>query len=258
MKFAPLVSRKVVPELYHIGFKNSHLQIFMSSKTWNEHFAGNFKLVTPWVNEPSIAARSVINWDEIEKAYDLFSDPLTGHEDGMDNVIQVPVVPENDSPSKVEDFKQYAKTIHELLEALFVFTADKDHLSAPCTHHPQLFMITTCINEGMRTGYELEVTISPQALNYIGRMNKKQFAFVERLMDECVVEGQGCSEVRAMPDGRVFILKAGNASLGPESGQEFRYLRGHNVDNPAQQLVLLIGLAVIWQMVREGIKTDRA
>ena len=256
MKFAPLVSGQVVPELYHVGFKNSHLQIFMSPKTWNEHFAGNFRLVTPWAKEPSLDAQSVINWNEVEKTYDLFSDTLDCQEDGMDNVVEVRVVPENDSPSKIEDFKQYTKTIHEFLKALFVFTADKDHLSAPCTHHPQLFVITTCVNEGMRTGYELEVTISPQALNYIGRMNNDQFAFVQRLMNECVVEGQGCSEVRAMPDGRSFVLKAGNASIG--SGGEVGCLRGHNVDNPAQQLVLLVGLAVIWQMVREGIKADRA
>lgn len=249
MKFVPLISGQVVPELYHVGFKNQHLKIFMSSKTWNEHFAGNFRLVTPWVKEPSIGAQSVINWDEVEKTYDLFEGHL---EDGMNIVVQVRVVPENDRPSKVDDFKQYTKTIHEFLEALFIFTADRNHLSLQCTHHPQLFVVTTCVNEGMRTGYELEVTISPQALAYVGKMNKEQFAFVERLMDECVVEGQGCSEVRAMPYGKSFVLKAGNASVGP--GGEVNCLRGHNVDNPAQQLVLLVGLAVIWQMVREGVK----
>ncbi len=267
----PLVRGKKLPEVYHLGFSGMHFQIFVTLEYWlkfvnltgvRTHYAS--RLGQEYV-PPSIFGGS-FGWygcARVSKSLDGFV------------CIEVPAfVDESNAVEPVAQMRDLGGTFASILFILqnLLHEEDEQNVEAEQGSPAQLFVVETFLSQEPRHfhGAGLQLYVSTQARKYLESLGSN--IDLERAIEAMKahffqphVEGQlhckswhGDFVVRLRDNGVLHMNTRGNcACLGTaprDFGDRGCQLSSHNVDTVSQQFNLLVGIAFVWQMVREGLR----
>lgn len=272
MECYPLTAGRIYPELYHVGCTGAHLQIFLSRENWSR-YVGTVGAGSPYAKKqdssfvPPQRKGGSFGFGGYAEAHEVL--------DGM-MCIEVPIFSEKEDGGRTPEMEMCIRTISSILFVLSYFLFDLDQkpeLNQPLPQGvlPQLFSLSIYLGEYSRPGsYGVELTVSPRARLYLGRVGNTPLSRGARLMREHyehlyarVTDFRLDDSEFALGLRRENVLSfktPGNcACLGvqppgdPNAGYS---LSSHNIDTSFQQTNLLVGIAFVWQMVRDGVLTE--
>lgn len=272
MEFFPVVQGRLLPEVYHFGFNGTQFEIFLTPAFWTR-FLDLAGAGTPYAENqgpeyvpPSVFCNSfgLYKCAEVSKTLDGLM------------CIKVPAFPEKeDEEGDGVTIRSLGHTLSSILYLLenILYETDKWGEEAEQGELPQLFVVETfvAIKPGQFHGAGLGLSLSPLARRYLEgigeghRLEDAVESMEEHYFDSTTRRGhnvrlfRGSMEVRISTKGVLHMHTVGNcACLGtaPENFGDGRgcYLDSHNVDTVSQQFNLLVGVASVWQIVRDGLR----
>ncbi|MFZ2831984.1 MAG: hypothetical protein WAZ40_02430 [Minisyncoccia bacterium] len=274
MEFYPLVRGDQLPEVYHLGFNGTYFEILLNPTYWVQfveicgegtHFASNQgeKYTPPHINGGSFEQHGCAS----------ASNTLEGF-----TCIRIPAFLEN------QDNEEAGVSLrvlgHSLSNVLFVLQcilgkANERKEQVKEGQLTQLFVLQTYVADGQHFhGAGLELSLSPRARKYLEQMGEGvrlddaldsmsehySYSSTSKGADGKVRLFRTAMDVRIRTNGVLHMHTVGNcACLGTmpkDFGDQGCSLSSHNVDMVSQQFNLLVGIASIWQMVREGLRNN--
>ncbi|HBC70784.1 TPA: hypothetical protein DCZ46_02375 [Candidatus Campbellbacteria bacterium] len=272
MEFFPLVGGKKLPEVYHLGFSGTHFQVFVTLEYWlkfvsltgaETHYASRHG--QEYIS-PSIFGGS-FGWygcARVSKSLDDFV------------CIEVPAfVNESNTVEPVAQMRDLGSTLANIFFILqhLIYEYDEQNVEMQQGCHTQLFVVETFLSREPTQfhGAGLELAVSTQARKYLEGLGRqieleraieamKSHFFMPHVDGQLQVRSwRGDFVVRLRDNGVLHMNTRGNcACLGTmprDFGDRGCQLSSHNVDTVKQQFNLLVGIASVWQMVREGLHT---
>lgn len=279
MTFYSVVMGKKLPEVYHFGYNGTHFQILIPFMYWVQ-FVKLAGPGTPYASSQGEAyVPPVISGGAFgQHGCARFSKTL-----GRSAVIEVPAFLENpNAENRVVTMRVLGHTLASILFILqqILYDAEKQKGEAEQGSTPvfdtkpagsQLFLVETFVasEPGQFHGAGIEFSISPLARKYLeglGKgilLDKAMEAMKKHYLDQSPDEEKtqklyhGDFVVRLREHGVLHMNTIGDcACLGTiprDFGDEGCHLSSHNVDTVFQQFNLLVGIANVWQMVRDGL-----
>lgn len=271
MEFFPLVQGKRLPEVYHLGFSGTHIQVFMPLAYWlkfvnftgaETHYAsGHGQGYAP----PSISGGS-FGWYGCARV-----------SKGLDGLVCIEVpsfVDESKTVGMHAQMRDLGSTLANIFFVLqhLLHEEDEQNVEVEQGNCLQLFVVETFVarEPGQPHGAGLGLSVSTQARKYLEVFGSQ--IELERAMEAMKehfflphTDGKirdkiwrGDFVVRLRDNGVLHMNTRGNcACLGTmprDFGNRGCSLSSHNVDTVSQQFNLLVGIASIWQMVRDGLR----
>lgn len=135
----------------------------------------------------------------------------------------------------------------------------------------QLFHVNTIARKGLHGG-SFDLTVSLPARTYLQSLGENiDLKKISKTMYEHYVLVNGASEytlnshcfrVQLRERGLLNMVTMGDCACLGTSPDKLRddegyYLSSHNMDTVSQQFNMLVGIASIWKMVRDGIEKDK-
>lgn len=259
----------IYPEFYHIGCTGTHLQIFLSKEGWSRYVDVSGSK-GPYAENQG----SSFTPPRHEGGNFGFSNSAEVNEtlDGM-MCIEVPIFSEKEDGERIAEMEASISTISSILFILTYILFDQEQTPVsdellPKGVMPQLFCLSVYLGEYSRPGsYGINFTVSPRARLYLGKIDGESLARGPRLMREhyerfyspdASVHFSDFDFILGLRRENVLTFKTlGNcACLGsspPSDPKEGYSTSSHNVDTTYQQTNLLVGVAYVWQVVRDGI-----
>lgn len=269
--FYPLTHGKPLPEIYHLGFNGSEFEIFMNPTYWDKFVKLASETQFPKnmgsTYVPPSRFRPTFGFHECAK----ISYTLEGF-----TCISVPafIAPhdEENLANTMPAFGRTLSSIFMLLNFLIHDAREAKEIADLEKNPPQLFTLETFIsNEARFHGAGFTFSISFLALKYLEHLGKRVLPLAVDLMEDHWValsshEGQsnvhiyrGGVDCRLLEYGILHMHTIGSCSCLGVMPQDFGLdgcgLSTHNVDTISQQFNLLVGIAYVWQMVRDGLRT---
>ena len=272
MEHYQLKRGNVYPELYHVGCTGTRLQIFLSKGNW-------LRYVAVAGSEGPYAENQGSSFTPPRQEGGSFGFAISAevHEtlDGM-MCIEVPIFSEKEDGERVAEMEACVRTISSILFILMYILFDEEQTPVsneplPKGVMPQLFCLGICLGEYSRPGsYGIDFTVSPRARLHLGKMGNEPLTRGPRLMREHYERFYGSEPALHVSDSEftlglrrenILTFKTlGNcACLGsapPSDPEEGYTTSSHNVDTTYQQTNLLVGVAYVWQTVRDGILAE--
>lgn len=255
---------KKLPELYHFGYSGTHFQIILSCKGWQDFVA----MVGEGTHYAEVQGSSFVPPSVCGKNFGFLECARTLQLDDESVCIEIPVVSD-----VAANMRTYAETLEFILDILFVLLAEsEDRKEIAETGYSQLFVLGTYVLEaGKIHGAPLALSVSNIARKYLENLGEGvRFLVAIQAMSQHAhgfwkdtdISYSSNFNVQVRTRGVLGMFTSGDcACLGtaPEnfSDQEGCYLTSHNVDTVFQQLNLLIGIAYVWQLVRNGVHTQQ-
>lgn len=271
MEFFPVIQGKKLPEVYHFGFSGTHFQFFLGSAYW-------FQFV-------NLAGRGTHYASGQDQAYVLptiFGGAFGQH--GCARVskvldgsvcIEVPAFLEKtDDENQIVSMRTLGHTLSSISFVLQHLLHETDERNEKVEQGlSQLFVIeTTVAHEPGFHSAGLGLSLSPLARKYLEGLGKgSSFVKAEEAMKahylgplpdekEVIRSFHGDFVIRLREHGVLHMNTMGNcACLGTmpkDFGDQGCCFSSHNVDTVFQQFNLLVGIAYVWQMVRDGLLTQ--
>jgi len=266
----PLTHGEPLPEVYHLSFNGTHFEIFMNSTYWEKfvkiasetHFPKNMgpTYVPPSMTKPTFGFYGCA---EVTHTLDGYT------------CLRVPaLLAPNDEGNPANNMRAFGETLSSIFIVLAHLVYDaresKEFCAPECV--PQLFALETFISHEERFhGAGFTFSISHSALKYLESLGKRHlpraiesmehhfFAQSCRDDDDNIRLFRGSMDCRIQEYGILHMHTVGNCACLGVMPQDFgRYgcgLSTHNVDTISQQFNLLVGIAYIWQMVRDALRT---
>lgn len=279
MTFHSVVMGKKLPEVYHFGYNGTHFQILIPFMYWVQ-FVNLAGPGTPYASGQGEAyVPPVISGGAFgQHGCARFSKTL-----GRSAVIEVPAFLENpNAENQVVTMRVLGHTLASILFILqqILYDAEKQKGEAKQGSTPvldtkpagsQLFVLETIVarEPGQFHGAGLELSVSTSARKYLeafgsqieleGAMEAMKLHFFMPHVDGQLNRNSRYSDfvVQVRDNGVLHMNTRGNcACLGTmprDFGDRGYSLSSHNVDTVAQQFNLLVGVAYVWQMVRDGL-----
>ena len=269
MEFFPLTNGKKLPEVYHFGFSGTHFQVFLPFTRWSQFV--------------SLAGHGTYYASKQSQSY--VQPAVTGGAFGQHGCvsasktldgsvcIEVPAFTEKSSDKDQGiSMRTLGYTLSNILftlqHLLYETNGQKEDIEQGIS---QLFMLesATAREPGFHSA-GLGLSLSPLSRRYLEGLGKDTVL-------EQAVKGMREHYFRLFPDrkegarpfhgdiavhlyehGVLYMHTVGNcACLGtmPRNfgDNEGYHLSSHNVDSVSQQFNLLVGVAYVWQMVRDGV-----
>lgn len=270
MEFHPLVEGKKLPEVYHFGYSGTHFQVFLNPIYWfkfvgltekgtyyAEHQGKDY--VPPIVNGGSFGQHGMANASDTDNGFIC---------------IRVPAYIENpDDENQVVTMRTLGMTLQSILFLVnhLLHDVDKQEEEVVLQTAQQLFVVGTYVanKPGQPHGAGLDLSLSYLSRKYLKDKGDNIFiaGAVEQMEKHYHLQSKkiyklhrGAIDVHIRTNGVLHMHTNGNcACLGamPRNfGEMGCYLSSHNVDTVFQQFNLLVGIAYIWQMVREGLNNQ--
>lgn len=265
----PVVEHYDLPEVYHLGFNGTHFEIALNPTYWDKfiNFAGGgtpyAKKLGPEYFPPSIfggkfgfhGCATVVNTPE-----------------GF-SLIQVPALSEPGEQNPASSLLSAGMTLSSILFVLnhFVLIASEAKEKAGHDEIPQLFTIRTQIGSDQGI-YLLKLSLSASLLSieYLTRIDS-QFSFldaIEEMEDHYTTQAlREGNAVRLLPKavacyfynfGLLYMRTVGSEVTLEVDKEDFESnnccFSSCNVDTISQQFNLLVGVASVWQLVRDGLR----
>lgn len=273
MEFHSLVDGKKLPEIYHFGFSGTHFEIFLSPTYWLQFVNATQQGTYYASNQGKAYAPPVISGG----AFGQHGTANASHApDGFMMCIRVPAFLKN--PDDVTNIVTMRVLGHTLSSILFILNhllheTDKSNEEVIPQALLQLFVIETYISHDLRQphGAGLDLSLSPVARKFLKALGNsvcidKAMTAMSNHHWNSSAKGKpkpqawyGDFVVRLREHGVLHLNTRGDcACLGTiprEFGERGCYLSSHNVDTVFQQFNLLVGIAYIWQMVRNEVKS---
>lgn len=266
MEFFPAVHGKKLPEVYHFGFSGTHFQVFLPFAYWSQFvdLAGkstHYALKQSQAYIPPIISGEAFGQHGCANA----SKTLDGSV-----CIEIPTFSEKtDDENQRVSLRDFGHTLSGILFILqyLLYRADERKEKAK-QGISQLFVLETAM--ARESGFHsagLGLSVSPLARRYLEKLGKDiVFDRAVKGMEDHLYSGRkeltrsfhGDFAVRLREYGVLHMHTVGNcACLGTMphhfGDNEGYYLSSHNVDTMFQQFNLLVGIAYVWQMVRDGV-----
>lgn len=269
MEFFSLVNGKKLPEVYHLSFNGTHLQIFLNFVYWSQ-FVGFCGSGTHYASGQGQAyfPPDIYGGGFGQHACANASKTLDGSV-----CISVPsFLEKSDDESEIITMRVLGHTLSSILFVLqhLLYEEEKQNGEVTQDGQQQLFVLETAVAHG--SGFHsagLRLSLSPLARKYLEGIGKnitivkageamgEHYRQMNAGDEETVLLFCHEFEVRLREYGVLGMRTVGNcACLGtmPQNfGDEGCYLSSHNVDEVGQQFSLLVGIAYVWQMVRDGV-----
>lgn len=271
MEFFPLVDGKRLPEVYHFGFNGTHFVIFMKLVYWRQfveltkqgtYYASNQgkDYVPPVISGGTFGQHGTANASETPDGF---------------MCIRVPAYIENsDDENQVVTMRTLGHTLASILFLThhLLYEIEKQKEEALPQVIPQLFVVETYVayEPGQPHGAGLDFSLSYLARKYLEDLgNNILLDEAIKLMEDHyqrpsrrhVKLYRGSIDVHVRSNGVLHMHTIGQcACLGAmpkDFGGRGCHLSSHNVDTVFQQFNLLVGIAYIWQMVRDGIRMEQ-
>lgn len=271
MEFFPLVRGKRLPEVYHLGFSGTHFQVFLPLVYW-------LKFVNLTGAETHYASRH--GQEYIHPS--IFGGSFGEHgcarvSKSLDGLVCVEVPAFVDRSNTMEyavQMRDLGSTLANIFFALehLLHKEDEQNVEVKQESPSQLFVVETFLSREPTQfhGAGLELSLSPLARKYLESLgngvllNDAVVSMGEHYCDLSTSDDgktrlfRGSMEVRIRTNGVLHMHTVGNcACLGTmprDFGDKGYCLSSHNVDTVSQQFNLLVGIASVWQMVREGLR----
>lgn len=269
MSSNPVVDRYDLPEVYHLGYNGTHFEIALNPTYWDKFisFAGGgtpyAQKLGPEYSPPSIfggkfgfnACATVINTPE-----------------GF-SLIQVPALSEPGEQNHALSLLHAGMTLSSILFVLnhLVLVASEAKEKAAHDEISQLFTVRTQVG-GDQGIHPLKISLSASVLSieYLTRVGS-QFSFLDAMAEmEDHYTAQALREgnvVRLLPRavecyfynfGHFYMSTVGDGVVLELDKDDFESnnlsFSSYNVGTISQQFNLLVGIAHVWQMVREGLR----
>ncbi len=259
-----------LPEVYSFGFSGTHFQIFLQEQYWL-HFVEMAGEETYFASHqdpcysPPGTNKASFGFQECAQ--------ITHTLDGS-VCIQVPAFSTSTGDKQSLDVRFYALTIQLILFVLRVIIDKVSKEKVENVSCPQLFVVETYIGSPDQHFHAagLELTLSSFARVFLEKMGTNvrldgamkamlchSNSFCQRETGSTSSYLKHSFSVYTRTNGVLHMNTEGNcACMGTMprnfSENEGCYLHSHNVDTIYQQFSLLVGIAYIWQMVRDGLK----
>ncbi len=269
MEFFSLVNGRKLPEVYHLSFSGRHFQIFLNFSYWS-HFVGLAGSGTPYSlgQGQAYVSPDVSGGEFGQHACANASKTLDGS-----ICISVPAFLEkDDDEDKIITMRVLGHTLSSILFILqhLLYEIEEQNVEVAQGGQQQLFVLETAVaRESGFHSASLGLSLSPLARKYLEGLGKNiTFSKASEAMgehyrqmnsgdEETVLLFRHEFEVRLREHGVLGMRTAGNCACLGTMPQNFGdmgcYLSSHNVDAVAQQFNLLVGVAHVWQMVRDGV-----
>lgn len=258
MEFHSVVHGKKLPEVYHLSYDGTHLQIFLNPTYWfkfldvagrGTYYAKNQgqEYVPPSVFGGAFGQRECANAVKTPEGF---------------MCLNIPAFLENsNNDDQGVSMHALGRTLASVLFILnhLLHEADKQN-EEQWQGAVQLFVLETAVSPA---GFDLSLSLlARKYLEGIGnnvRLDEAILAMEEHYLKPSKTKVglfRTAIEVRLRTHGVLHMHTVGNcACLGAmpkDFGDRGCHLSSHNVDTVFQQFNLLVGVAYIWQMVRDG------
>lgn len=260
------------PELYHIGCTGTRLQIFLSKENWLRYVA------LAGAEGPYAGGRRPSFAPPRREGGSFGFNASAEVNEMLDGVmcVEIPIFSEKEQDERIAEMEASVRTISSILFVLEYLLFDVGQIpvsgeSLPKGVMPQLFCLGTCLGEYSRPGsYGITFTVSPCARRYLGKVGNEPLVRGPRLMREHYERFYTSGPALHVDDSEftlglrrenVLTFKTpGNcACLGsapPGDPEEGYSTSSHNIDGTLQQTNLLVGIAFVWQTVRDGVLAE--
>ncbi len=268
MEFFPLVRGKRLPEVYHFGFSGTHFQVFMPLVYW-------LKFVNLTGAETHYASRqgqeyippSIFGGSFGRYGCARVSKGLNGFV-----CVEVPsFVDEGNTVEPAAQMRDFGNTLANIFCILQHLLCEEDEQNVEVGQGlpSQLFVVGTFVARelGQPHGAGLGLSVSTLARKYLEDLgdNVLLVGAVEQMEKHWQTQSKkiyklyrGSIDVHVRTNGVLHMYTIGScACLGTmprDFGDRGYSLSSHNVDTVAQQFNLLVGIASVWQMVRDGVR----
>lgn len=270
MELYPLVDGVILPEVYHFSFSGTHFEIFLNPKYWVQfvEYTGAGTEYSTWQGE-SFVPPKLSGGDFGQRGCACASRNFEGF-----MCIKIPAfVTKLDYETSRDLMRTYAHTLSSILSALQQMLYESMEQVEPAIHRlPQLFCLNTHV--GLATDLHsagLDLSLSPLSRRYLEKVGdavvyedaieamEEHYWRIHPGAEKEIGLFPGAVMVRITQNGVPHLHTVGEcACLGamPENFGDGRgcHLHSHNVDSVYQQFNLLVGVAYIWQAVRDGLR----
>lgn len=260
MQFDPIIKGAKFLEIYHMGFNGTHFQIFLRLADW-----------------PRVADLMGKLWERIYLSYGKEERVTPSQKGGSFGIlgcahsqivgdvvrIEIPAFPKDDKTYAIE-INAFAGTMDALLRAISYVLMEYEKAGSLTSAMPyQLFDVGTMTCENSRPIF---LTVSSFARTYLEKVGEGSLEDIVSVM-EGHYRNMFNDRSASRWDFRAKIGKRGVLSfhtqgkcaclsgVNPEYvvGGNGYYLHSHNVDSLTRQFNILVGVASVWQMVRDGL-----
>ena len=266
MECFPVVRGKRLPEVYHFGFNGAEFEVFLNPIYWIKFVetSGDGTHYALSQGPTYISPRSE-GGTFGQHGCATASRTLDGYV-----CIKVPAFLENpDDEDQLVSMRELGRTLSSILFILQHLLHEADgHNDNAGQGLPQLFVVVTFISHRQEFhSAGLEISLSPLARKYLEEMGdniplreamqsmEEHYLKSSRLKTRLFITAM---DVHLREYGVLHLHTVGNcACLGTiprDFGNEGYCLSSHNVDTVYQQFNLLVGIASVWQMVRDGLR----
>ena len=258
-----------IPEVYHFGFNGTHFQFFLQESYWKlfVEIAGEetyFALRQESSYLAPTTRTAIFGFQGCAKVNFTLDENVC---------IEVPSFLTSQDDQNSRNVIHYAMTIKMILLILRFILDKVNEEEKVAIFNSQLFTLETYLGppEQHFHGAGLELTLSPSAR-----------VFLEKLGDNVCIDGARDSmsnhynifygekaihssssmrysfRVNTRTNGILHLNTIGDCACIGAMPKDFTevegcHLHSHNVDTTYQQFNLLVGIAYIWQMVRNGL-----
>ena len=238
-----------VPEIYHLSMEDGQLIITFTELGWIQantflNNSNNLLQETSFIppSEPVWGCGGVFHTTKINTEYRVS-------------------IPDTKNKKK-QNLISKSMTVFTTMEMLMI---DGVHGSSSLDN-PQLFSLNTIYRPSEYAGASLSLTISPYVVEVLKTLpENSHLPGVRAFMKDHIVALDGKRNARLFEeDIQAFIrtdctlrfVTAGNCACMGQMPEEVKsnvglYIDSHNVDSPQQQINLIVGIAALWQWVRE-------
>lgn len=274
MELFLLVPGKRLPEVYHLGFSGTHFQVFMPLEYWLKFV----NLTGAETHYASHHGQGYVHPSIIGGSFGWYGCARVSK--GLDGSVCIEVpsfVDEGNTAEHVVQIRDLGNTLAGIFFILNHLLREEDerNLEVQKGSCSQLFVVETFVarEPGQFHGAGLTLTVSTQARKYLEALgsNIELKMAMEEMKEHFYmpyVAGQlhrkpwrGDFVVRLCEHGVLHMNTRGNcACLGTaprDFGDRGCCLSSHNVDTVSQQFNLLVGIASVWEMVRDGVRMEQ-
>lgn len=259
MELYSMIRGKKIPEVYHFGFNGTHFQTFIPFVYWSRfvdmfcRFRDHQKYV------PLLISGGVFGQQGCANATKM-----------PDGSIRIEISAFGDEGQKVF-LRDLGQTLSGVLRVLKYLLAEEDEQKEEITQGiSQLFVLNTFVS--LELGFHsagMEMTTSPLSRRYFEGLGENIILDEARNamrahMLRMFPSREGSSLLHSYP--RITLRERGVLDLATEGNcacfgtaprdfgeNEGYHLTSHNIDYISQQFNLLVGVASVWQMVRNGL-----
>jgi len=267
MSSNPVVDRYDLPEVYHLGYNGTHFEIALNPTYWDKFisFAGGG---TPYAQKlgPEYFPPSIFGGNfGFQGCATVINTP-----EGF-SLIQVPALSEPGEQNHALSLLNAGMTLSSILFVLnhLVLMASEAKEKAERDEIPQLFTVRTQVgsDQGIHP-LKLSFFASVLSIEYLTQIDS-QFSFldaVEEMEDHYTTQSlREGKVVRLLPRavacyfynfGQLYMRTVGSDVTLQLDKDDFESnncsFSSCNVDTISQQFNLLVGVASVWQLVRDG------